>query len=283
MKLIITGIFLATQLGLFAGSRQMSLQQALNSKLVNAVVKSLGGYQGFCVQINLKNLGKDSLIILVEAGRRLNSTDDKYQDILITQQQLITLGKKENKNFTVKGYCCQASNSSPPKDAEYSINTMADSNLVKLARYLNDNEFDADIEQQAIWSISDNKPSSRVASINDTIMPVIRQFVCGLKNEQLPWYSIITRTHVFPSGTMQTDAIWLRGQLNYNCTEICYTTLRVLDKNGMEVCQIIEQWTAAGTEQAYKLNLPVKGLSKGNYTIELKSAATVLASNGFEI
>lgn len=44
-----------------------------------------------------KNLTKDSLIILIEAGRKLNSLDDNYQDILIVKEELLGLRLSEEK------------------------------------------------------------------------------------------------------------------------------------------------------------------------------------------
>ena len=82
-----------------ANHLRMNLQNALDKKLVEAKVISLGGYQGFCINMALKNLTKDSLILLVEAGRRLNSLDDKNQDILIVKEQIIALKNKELKKF----------------------------------------------------------------------------------------------------------------------------------------------------------------------------------------
>ena len=283
MKGNITIILILIYLYLSAGAKQLNLQTALDLKLVKALVKSTGGYQGFCIQMELKNMANDSLIILLEAGRRLNSMDDRQQDILVTQEQFISLKKLETKSFPVKGYCCQASMSVPQTGALYSANKMGDENLIKLAKYINAFKSESSVEQHAVWALSDNRPISMIASAKDSTLSGLQLLVGQLKGEKIPWYSLISATHVFPSGNMQTKVLWLRGQLEYNNDKTRYTTLHVLNNKGEEVCRIVQQWSHPGLGQKYYLNLPVKDLIKGRYTVELKSDSTLLAIKEFDM
>ncbi|MBK9283230.1 MAG: hypothetical protein IPM51_02815 [Sphingobacteriaceae bacterium] len=249
---------------------KMKLQKALDEHYIKASANSLGGYQGFCIQMNLINMSSDSLFILIEAGRRLNSLEEKDQDILITRQEIIVLKKKEQKWVPVYGYCCQASNHCPKKNAKYGLNNLGDSSLVTLARFLNSNQFDNNVTQQAIWALSDQQPSAQVYSKVDTLVKKLRNLVCTLKGEELPWYSLETKTLVYQSGVMQNFATELSGQFNYIIPKDSYTTLHVFDKKGREVCKIIRQWSLK-SNTIYDLKLPVKGMAKGKYTIELKT------------
>jgi hypothetical protein len=261
----------------------LSLKKALELNVVKASAISLGGHADYCMKMNLKNLINDSLIVIVEAGRRLNSLDDKNQDILITKEEIIVLMKHEDKWFKVKGYCCQASNHSPPVNSKYAVNTLADSNLVRLANYLNKNSFDQNVEQQAIWAISDLRPTAQITAKNDSLLVPLRQLVANLKGEPLPWYTVISATHVFTSGIMETYPLWLRGKLEYAIDKDCYTTLHIMDAKGAEVCQIIRQWALAGGDKKFDLNIPLKGLAKGKYTIELNTPDKQLVKKEFEI
>lgn len=283
MKRGLTCSLLMLNLWLVAHTKQMNLQRALDLKLVKALVKSLGSYQGFCTQMDLENLVDDSLIVTVEAGRRLNSVNDDEQDILITKQEVICLGKKQKRSFSLKGYCCQAANRAPAMNSRYLVNVMADSNLVRIARYLSHSSYDPEVEQQAVWAISDNKPSRNVSSLKDTATPDIKSYVCFLKGEQVPWYSIITKTQRFAGGSIHTYPVWLKGDLLYDIDKDCYTTLHVLDEKGIEVCKIIEQWSYVARAQVFRLKLPVSMLARGKYTVELRSREKQLASREFEI
>ncbi len=280
---VITVFILIVSLQLQAKHQKMNLQKAIDLKLVKAEAKSLGGYQGFCVKMNVKNLSLDSLTIFVEAGRRLNSLDDKNQDILITQQEIIAMKKLEEKAFNVKGYCCQANNHSPFAGAKYDVNKLADSNLVNLARYLSGAKFEANVEQQAIWAISDKKSTANIASANDSLLLPLKQLVANLKGEKLPWYSIITKTILYAGGDMKTYPLYLRGKLNYSNDKEDYVSLYVFDEKGLPVCEIKSQWLMPCLNKDYELNIPVKGLAKGKYSVELKTPEKQLAKQEFEI
>src|SRR5688500_1919700 len=86
---------LTCSIRLNASHQKMHLQKALDLHLVKASCNSLGSHQGYCMNMHLKNLGSDSLIVILEAGRRLNSVEEKNQDILVIHEETILLGKKE--------------------------------------------------------------------------------------------------------------------------------------------------------------------------------------------
>jgi hypothetical protein len=246
----------------------LTLQKALDNALVTAQARSLGGYQDKCMEMNIKNLTKDSLIVIVEAGRRLNSLDDKDQDILIIKQEIIMLGKQQDKWFVVTGYCCQNHNHSPEKMGKYDVNTLADSSLVILARYLDGKNFDHHAMQQAIWAISDKESTGKIASKTDTALTPLRELVATLKGEPLPWFSIASTTYEFSNGRMQNFAIWLRGKIEYNSNEDNYVTLHVLNSKREEVGQIVKMWSGVG-KKSYDLSMSVAGFPKGKYTVEI--------------
>jgi hypothetical protein len=273
----------AINLNISAKHQRICLQQALNFKLVKATAVSLGGYQGFCINVCLKNLSNDSLIVILEAGRRLNSIDEKTQDILITRQEIIALKKVENKSVKVKGYCCQASNYAPFIGAQYDINKLADANLVMLARYLNENNFESQAEQYAVWALSDSKSSAQITSVNDSLITPLKKMVCALKGEVLPWYSIVSSTYVFRNAVIITTPLYLRGNLEYTIDADSYTTMHILNAKGIEVGKIVSKWLLAGKNQNYTLNIPIKNLNKGKYMVELKTVQKQLAIKEFEI
>jgi hypothetical protein len=270
-------------LNISAKHQRICLQQALNFKLVKATAVSLGGYQGFCINVCLKNLSNDSLIVILEAGRRLNSIDEKTQDILITRQEIIALKKAENKSVKVKGYCCQAYNYAPLIGAKYDVNKLADSNLVMLSRYLNENNFESQAEQYAVWALSDSKSSAQITSVNDSLITPLKKMVCALKGEVLPWYSIVSSTYVFRNAVIITTPLYLRGNLEYTIDADSYATMHILNAKGIEVGKIVSKWLLAGKNQNYTLNIPIKNLNKGKYIVELKTVQKQLAIKEFEI
>lgn len=281
MKRIILMLSIGIILQLKANQRTLTLQVALDKKYVKAEAKSLGGYQGYCIQLQLKNLSKESLYITVEAGRRLNSLDDQYQDILIVKEEVIVLNSKEQKIFSVKGYCCQANNRCPLKQSKYDINKLGDSNLVKVAKYLSANEFDQGAEQEAVWALSDNRPAANIATMNDSLLQPLRETIAGLKGEVLPWYRIISKRYVTRLGTIVSIPFHLQGELYYSNPTDDYVTLSVKNEDGLPVCLIKTQWLKSEVSAVYKLDLPVGGLDKGKYVVELRTGTRELSRREF--
>lgn len=268
MKRTLMIIFVAATLLASAKHQKLTLQEALDNMLVKAQAKSLGGHSEECMQMNVQNLVEDSLVILVEAGRRLNSLKESDQDILILRQEIITLGKLEDKWFKVRGFCCQHKNHSPGKEALYDVGAMADSNLVILARFIDSRKFETHATQMAVWALSDKDETSKIASKTDTTLDALRVLVATLKGEPVPWYSVYSKTHVFSSGSMATMPLWLRGKLEYNSNNDSYVTMHILDSMGHEVGQIVRMWSGTG-KRNYDLSMSVAGFAKGKYTVEI--------------
>lgn len=267
----------------YAHVKKMELNKALKSNFIRVEAKSLGGHQGYCVGLTITNLTKDSLQISLEPGTLLKALEEKYQDILVTKQETIRLKRLEKKSQTVLGYCCQASDCSPRIDSKFSVGFHSDSNLVTLARYLNTNPSATDVEQHAIWAISNKHVTANIISNNEkTNMPLL-QLVSALKHEELPWYQIRTRTRVYKSGAIEVIPIELSGELTYTISQKAYASLSIKNKSGQKVCYIKCQWLETGPNRKYDLKVPLQGLTKGEYTIELNSNGNELANRKFEI
>lgn len=264
-----------------ARHQSLSLQAALNARLVQVRGTSLGGHTGYCMRLSVKNLGKDSLIVDIEPGRRLNSLEDRNQDILIVKAERMALRVAEEKVVNVRGYCCQSNRCSPKDQAAYAANVLADSSLVMLATFLNANVFDESAEQQAVWAISDHLP---VASIPDyaATLPLIK-FVAALRREPMPLYNVVTSTHVYSNGLIAVAPQVLKITLTYAVSKDSYGTLRILDNKGLPVCFVRSEWLMATPQKDYALEIPVRGLQSGKYTIELTTSDQLLATKEFEL
>lgn len=279
--LIIAGCFI--QLNGMAKHRCLNLQKALEGREVQVNFTSGGGYQGFCMNLRIKNLGADTLFILLEAGRRLNSVDDKNQDILIVKEELFVLGARIEKNLKIKGYCCQASNRCPVAGSKYDANKLGDSNLVRIAKFINSNPMNEETEQDLVWAISDKRSLANIHCNNDSLTLVLREMLAGITGEKIPWYTLISVKNVYPGGMILVSPVKLKGQLIYANEKENYATLSVINEKGLPVCSIKSEWLKATTQAAYQLELPIKGLAKGKYKVELRTPEKQLAYREFEI
>ena len=283
MKHVVMIWLLLSVSGAQAKTIRLNIQTAIRQKLVNARVESLGGHRGFCLDLKVKNLTKDSLIILVEAGTRMIAGDAREQDILLVKEETLKLRGGQDRAIQLKGYCCQASDRSPAVKSRFEVGGRADSALWALARRFSDTPFDGDIEQQAVWAISDRRSTASIPLGDDSCARELRKFVSLLKNEPVPWYATEVFSHIYSNGVIEQFATYVSGSLTYISHEECYSTFMVLDSAGQKVAFIKQQWLKPGAGQQYHFRVPVGGLAKGRYYVQLSGKGTILVRKEFDI
>lgn len=257
----------------------ISIDKAIEKKLIKTEVVCKGGLK---VDYKIKNETNDSLKIIVPAGWRMNSVKEEYQDILVTQEQIMALGKNQQKSFEIKGYCCEADHAGPSQGLKYEQGKMADKNLVLIASYLNAVKMDDNTNQYAVWAISNNKPTAHIVGKNDSLTQELRHFVASVKGEPIPWFTLYKRVKINAYGEINEYPMQLKGNVNYTVDKTCYAYFYVIDSLGKKVATITGQWLQAGNHD-YNVNVNVKGLQKGKYKIVLADENTQFFNKEFEI
>ncbi|MDF2436786.1 MAG: hypothetical protein K0Q95_1162 [Bacteroidota bacterium] len=168
----------------------LNIEEAARKGYIKLVIKAKGGHTGDVISMKIKNLTSESLSLKVEAGRRLDSQNQEEQDLLVTREERFALGGKQEKTYKIYGMCCQAHNHSPATNSLYSVGKMADSSLIKLATFINENKYYSEFTaQEAVWTVSDN---NSIAGINGEkeITDKLQKFVSVLTGRPIPAYRI---------------------------------------------------------------------------------------------
>jgi hypothetical protein len=279
-------LFIAYAMLICAGAQgrhiNMTLQTALEKRLVHAKASGTGGHMGYCVSIELMNLTKDSVLVVVEAGRRLNSADDHEQDIMIVKEERMLMKAMETKAVRVRGFCCQATNRSPGNRSAFKFSFPPDSNYTKLGKFIEGMDVPDGVVQQAVWSMSEGHSVASVTALKDSTARELREFLAALKGERLPWYTVVTDGHVYPSGEISRFPVLLRGRLKVMCAKEEYVTLKMYDDKGRPVCRMVSEWKKAG-ENVCNVEMPVKGLEHGKYRVEMTGQSGVLLTEEVEL
>lgn len=260
-------------------AKTISIDKAIEKRMIMADVVCRGG---LTVDYKIKNQTDDSLKIIVPAGWRMNSVKEEYQDILVTQEQILALGKQQQKTFEVKGYCCEADHAGPSKGLKYELGKLASPNLVLVATYLNATKLDENTQQYAVWAVSNNKPTANIVGKNDSLTQDLRHFVAKVKGEPIPWYTLQKRVRINSYGDINEHPLQLKAKVNYNVDKTVYAYFFVLDSLGNKVAKITGQWLNPGNHE-YDVNVDVRGLQKGKYKIVLADENTRFIDKEFEI
>lgn len=162
-------------------SDTISIQDAVNKNLITCTVKSIGGYIGQCVLLDIANKTVEDILIHVEAGRFMMPSDTTKQRMIITKDYFFLVNK--NSSDTLKSYamCTQMHNAAPSKNMLFKIGNMAEGNLLKLVQIISKNNFQTHAAQSAVWTVTDNNDITDVYSNDKNQTIILRSFVNEFK------------------------------------------------------------------------------------------------------
>jgi hypothetical protein len=262
----------------------ISLQEAINKNIVTVNVTNLGAYNGESCILEITNKAVKPLKIDIEPGRRLLASESKYQDLLIVKGESIHLKPGDKKSTRINAYCCESNDAGPRQNLSYKINRLADSNMVKLAGFVNTNirHLSKNSIQQAVWAISNNHASAAISVSNEKEMS-LKYFVSKLKNEPIPWYLIKQHIYLLPNGRIHLVNDSLEGKLAYTNSGWTYSKLNLYDIKDNGVLISIGQWLKPGINESYEVALDIKKLKPGKYKICLEDEKQIFTQKDVEI
>ena len=243
----------------------VSIEQLVNEKQMTSQIKGKGGYQGDCIEFEVKNLTSDTLFVELEPGRRLVSKDTTEQDILIVKRKRFSLAPLAALVFSGFGFCCESKRHAPASESDFSIGYMVPADWQQLTNLIDQHNFPNSAIQSAIWCISDNHDLSSIHDEDPEKTRLLKRIVAKIKNIEIPWYSVTYETD--PTAVFSGRAEAVYGEISYYIGTNALISINVRDKNGVVVANL-EKGTAKGSgEYNYPLALNVKGWPKGEYEI----------------
>lgn len=261
-------LFIGMSSGLFAKKDTVSIGNAFLKKLINLSIKGKGGYSGECISMKIKNTGKDTVLLFIEAGRRLDSKDSSMQDILIVKDTYLVLASKQERTVDAYGFCCQAKKAAPAKDAIFSVGEIASKELMELARYINKAKLSAGSIQQAVWVVSDNNEISSVVDDGTEAVANLRKFLAEQKNIEMPWYNTFYKKNAQELFSGKPEKI--TGKIDYSIfNDLTMVTATIRDESGTIVKSFLVNKAAMRGEYTFDFSWDVSQMPLGNYIIRL--------------
>ena len=241
-----------------------SIEEAAKKGIIKLSIKGKGGYTGDVITMKIQNLTNKKIDLNLEAGRRLDSKNNGEQDILVTQQQEIFVNANQLKTINVIGMCCQAHNCAPKLSSEYNVGKLADTNLIKLAKYIDQNKYYSNYSaQQSVWVISDNNSLASITEGEKEVVTNLRKFVSTVTGKIIPPYDITYRSG--SDGSAMGRAFKIDGVFEYTLPMPCHSSMGIYDEHG-KLVQIIFQ-NLQSDRGDYKLlySFRTKDLPEGTY------------------
>ncbi len=248
----------------FFKNNAISVEEAAKRGLIKLFIKSKGGYTGNVIEMKIKNNTTKNIELKLEAGRKLDSKNNNEQDILVTQAQELIIYANQQKKLDVMGMCCQAGNSCPRVNSDYTVGTMADSNLIKIAQFIDKNKYyDNYTAQQAVWCVSDNKSLASIYGGDEKIVKAIRNYVSLVTGKPIPSYNITYKEG--NNNSVIGHPFKIEGVFDYTLNTTGHVTLAIYDVSGKMVQLIFKNIAHDRGEHKIYYTFRTKDLPEGTY------------------
>jgi len=262
-----------TEIPVFANTC-LSIEEAAKKGLIKLNIKSKGGYTGTVIEMKILNNTNQPLGLKLEAGRRLDSKEDQYQDILVTQSQEMFVSAKQQKTFNVNGMCCQAHNSAPVKEQIYKVGVMADSNLVKVARFIDKNKYYASYTaQQAVWVVSNDNSLGSISGGKKEEVNMIRDYISKITGKVIPPYEIKYGNGT--GGDLLGHVVKVEGVFAYHLFHNAHATIGIYNEEGRLVQLLFEDLSHEKGDYKLYYTFNARNLPEGNYYTILRMDGAV--------
>ncbi|KAF5051600.1 hypothetical protein DSECCO2_417320 [anaerobic digester metagenome] len=255
-------------------SSYVSLEKCLQSSSVQFSARCLGGHSGFCIEAKLRNNGSSVIKVMVEPGRRLVADSAEYQDIFIVKAKYITLLPGKEEKVQLYGFCCESSDWGPGVDLKYKAGAMAPPAWVKLAAFINQNNFPDNAVQHAIWVMSNNHDIAGVDCNNREQTIALRKMLCDLTGKEMPWATVNYKqdsTMVF-TGVINR----IRGDIQYYVRYNCPVTIVLTDNYGRLIKTLMEPTIQGIGRYTFTLDLDVSDYPSGDYEVRIYEDGAIL-------
>lgn len=247
---------------------ELTVEQATKKGFIKVNIKGKGGFTGEVIELKIKNLLAKTLKLKLPAGHRLDSKDSTVQDILLVRHEEFFVSAKEEKILNVAGMCCQAHNASPKNKSLFNMGKMADSLLVKMAVFINDNKlYDSHTAQCAVWVISDGNRMESISGGDKEMTKKVQEFVSKLTGKPMPAYTIDYEVDSLTAFSGRPKE--LKGVVEFFLSSNGLVTSGVYDKRGKIVeLFFLDQAHDRGT-YSYPYTFHAAGIPKGEYFIRV--------------
>jgi len=252
----------------------MPLEKFLQLPDVKFSARSLSGFTGPCIEATLRNNGSSPVKVRVEPGRRLVADSSEYQDIFVVKTNLITLLPGTEEKVKLFGFCCESSDHSPALNLKYSPGYMSPQSWVKLASFLDRNNFPEYAMQSAVWVLSNNHNIAGVDCGNRQQTIALRKLLCDLTGTEMPWATIQYKQD---SNMVFTGVVTrIQGEIAYYVRSNSSVSVYVTDYSGRVVETLMNPSVHRSGQHVYPLDLDVSEYPKGDFEVRVYEEGTKL-------
>jgi hypothetical protein len=137
------------------GMLELKITGASDPRMFYEVIDQVGVYYGKCMIIILKSKIDSTVVLKLDCGTLLVPTDDSVQTMIVTHDAKFALYPNTTYATHFYAMCTQFHDGIPMVETPFRIGETADSNLVKLTKYIEKSLMQNMVGQHAVWAVTD--------------------------------------------------------------------------------------------------------------------------------
>lgn len=246
-------------------SQAMSLNEAYANKDIEVTIHGADSdlFENKSIQVNIVNKTSSTIKITEEPGYIFDSEDEDVQDMILTEPLMFVINEASPQSFGVKAMCIQAKNKSPRTNLYYKPGKYATGNLLKTSRYINENNFQNSMGQDAMWAISDFKSPYDITGPAEIANP-LRAFVADLLGVAFDT-SLINKNEIYLPKGIKEYALFL----NFYLQKTDDIKLQLFDHKGDFVRDLMNKPKQGKGKYDMKYKIALYGLYGQKYYVRL--------------
>ena len=249
-----------------ANFQPIPLQEAVAEALIEVKVVSdrdpgsLSSHYGQCIRLTAASTKKAPLLVSIAPGQQLVADDLFTQNMVITEEPLITLYPGDTQRVALFAMCGERSDGSPGAGDAFIVGEMAREEIREMAAYVYRKNYQHSTGQEAMWVVTDGADLENIRDENSFVANDLRQKAATLTDQPFVPYLPEKRTRGLSA---------IEGQFHYRVREQGFGTLQLFDPQGEVVKTIFERMPL--TPGTYTFTVKAEGISllQGTYKLIL--------------
>jgi len=257
-------------------SKAISLDEALKNSLITLEASANGGHSGKSLKLRISNLDPGNWVLKIPAGYQFASNDPDQQDLVVIEEQSLTMKNIQTKDLFFQARCTQAGNRSPSAGSGFHYSGPVEGNLAKLVNFIDKANITDHSAQEAIWAFTNGFSLANIENEE------LKKLSAALKGVKKPTYTVVN-TPVAPEEEAGLTAFETRAPAILEGAFACQlekniqASFGLFNREGEEMLQLFADRTLRKGTNRMRFSFEISNLDRGTYYARLQSDGQVVA------
>jgi hypothetical protein len=259
----------------------ISLKKAFEQDLISLEMIGLGCYNDACLEINIENKTDKTLLLEIDAGTLLEPFDPLYQPFLIKDKQKMALPAGIAKRIKLAVYCANINKAPPAENEMFAFADSTPTLWYQVVNYLAMNDFEKELAQKAVWSVTSKFPMNAVCSANKQETAKIRLYLQSILPFEDQGVNLFFKNDSMGIPTKELE--FMRLELPYSLRNNTMVSFYITDSHGQMVKKLKQGIPRNPGSYTYEVEFSVVGWRPGDYFIIMRSPEQLLLKKPFKL